>query len=391
MVLELLQIIQKINSEKILNDDYSDRLNHKWTVLVLIIFSLLIGSNHFVGSSITCWCPAEFTNSMVLYANEICWIKFKYYVPKVEYLTSNSNIRKNKIYYYQWMPIILAVMAILFYVPFALWQCLTKKNSVESLTIIKVINLIDMTNEDSRIKTIKNAAMLINRAIIYDRSKLFSNKIKFNNCLKYMHLSFLIVGHHNILIYLFVKSLYLLNVFWQFLFLNFFMSNKFELYGFKIVSSFLNGDDSESEHFPRNVMCDFNIRTLGNNNHTYSVQCVLPVNIYNEKLFIFIWFWLLVIMIISFFSLIMWVFTLSRTARCSFIERFICIHSLTKCWNGKIDEKDLEKFVFSYLNQDYFFLLRIIYKNTNEMVTHELVSELWNLYISNESTIHIEE
>ena len=37
------------------------------------------------------------------------------------------------------------------------------------------------------------------------------------------------------------------------------------------------------ERFPRITMCKFIIRTLGDNIQPYDVQCLLPINIYNEK------------------------------------------------------------------------------------------------------------
>lgn len=46
--------------------------------------------------------------------------------------------------------------------------------------------------------------------------------------------------------------------------------------------------------FPRSNMCDFKIRIPGNVQR-YSVQCALPINLYNEMIFTILWFWFVII------------------------------------------------------------------------------------------------
>ena len=52
--------------------------------------------------------------------------------------------------------------------------------------------------------------------------------------------------------------------------------------------------------FPRVTLCEFKVRGQDMANvHPYTVQCVLPINIYNEKIYVFLWFWMIFVASVS--------------------------------------------------------------------------------------------
>ena len=61
-----------------------------------------------------------------------------------------------------------------------------------------------------------------------------------------------------------------------------------------------------SVRFPRVTMCDLKVRRLGAV-HDYNVQCVLPINLFNEMIFLFVWFWLVLVGLVTTASLLMWI------------------------------------------------------------------------------------
>ena len=69
-----------------------------------------------LGEPIYCWYPAEFTDAMVDYTNNVCWVSNTYFVhfdddiPKHDYMK-----RETEIGYYQWVPMILLFQVSLMY------------------------------------------------------------------------------------------------------------------------------------------------------------------------------------------------------------------------------------------------------------------------------------
>jgi innexin len=61
--------IAKVNLRN--DDDIVDRLNHRYTVLFLVIFTAVVSTTQYVGEPIACWCPAYFTENHVEYTNKV--------------------------------------------------------------------------------------------------------------------------------------------------------------------------------------------------------------------------------------------------------------------------------------------------------------------------------
>ena len=99
---------------------------------------------------------------------------------------------------------------------------------------------------------------------------------------------FLSIGRHSgnylAFTYILIKLLYITNAIGQLFLLNIFMGRSFSLIGIETIQRYLKGKNMTAvERFPRITMCKFIIRTLGDNIQPYNVQCLLPINIYNEK------------------------------------------------------------------------------------------------------------
>jgi len=109
MVLEgIFDAVSRIVKSNARNDDdLSDRLNHRYTVILLVIFTVVVSATQYVGSPIHCWSPAYFTDSHVAFADSVCWVTNTYYLPEPDAVPGQPGAMKRHIAYYQWVPLVL--------------------------------------------------------------------------------------------------------------------------------------------------------------------------------------------------------------------------------------------------------------------------------------------
>ncbi|CAF1212384.1 unnamed protein product [Didymodactylos carnosus] len=163
-------------------------------------------------------------------------------------------------------------------------------------------------------------------------------------------------------IYIIIKVLYLINSLGQFLLLNAFLSFQ---HGFRALGNFfVDANAFESPRFPRVTMCDFMIRHLGSNQHWYAIQCNLPINLYNEKIFLGIWLWLIILTVINLISICLTLYSLIRSSRICFVEQHLT------------EKEDINSFT-DYLQPDGYLVIRIISNNTDDIVTADILNHLY--------------
>jgi len=211
------------------------------------------------------------------------------------------------------------------------------------------------------------------------------------------------LGNYLVTTYFFIKLVYLFNSIVQFFVMNEFLGKQFHELGIDILRYLTNTYNVESQmesvYFPKVVMCDFRIREFGHPNfsHRYTIQCVLPINLYNQQIFTFLWFWFLILFFANFWALCQWINRMMPRSRKRYINRRLNMLKYFKKLNqttavmlktkgifGKrksvsIEAKKLKRiFVDEYLKFDGVFILRMISMLTSEIVGTELLHELWN-------------
>lgn len=177
------------------------------------------------------------------------------------------------------------------------------------------------------------------------------------------------------LVYLFVKLLYTINCVAQLFLLKAFLGGKDLLHLYRILLDLMNGDEwTDSGNFPRVTMCDFEVKVLGNvQRHT--VQCVLPINMFNEKMFLFLWFWCTMVSALTAASFAHWMFLcLLPSQSLRFIRKYLLATDLVS------DRPTEKRFIQTFLGYDGVFCLRMVSAHAGEIAATELVVALWRSF-----------
>lgn len=360
-------------------DDWSDRMNHLYTACILLVFAVLVSTAQFVGENrIKCWVPAELKEFHEKYTNDYCWISNTYYIPWLESIPTDIPKRQEaEISYYQWVPLILAFQAFLFHFPNFIWNLL---NVHSGLNLGKIRALADETqcsDRKERYKVIQNIAKHLQHWVEIHRQ--YKHNIVARAKAKFSHMFCLYCNKRegNFLtgLYLCTKILYLANAIGQFFLLNSFMSMDYGMYGFEYIRMMRDGVPmKESPRFPRITLCDLDIRQL-ENIQRWTVQCVLPINLFNEKIFLFLWFWFFIIAIVSGLSLLRWFYLIVlQRNNYHYVKKYL---TLIKKLNGDEDKNLCRQFAEDYLRNDGCFVARVVGKNSTEMVVMDVLRYMW--------------
>ncbi|XP_055869497.1 innexin unc-9-like isoform X2 [Biomphalaria glabrata] len=374
----MLEALSKITlSRGARDDDGIDQLHHFGTVALFAAFAALIGMNQYVGDPIHCWVPAEFPGHHTAYAENICWISQMYYIPMTEEVPRDKAERmKRDISFYRWVVAVFLIQCFLFKFPNMLWKEL---RSYSGINVQKIVNMADevvMSPPDSREKKISDISFFMHKWLksyrVYKYNVVVRVKEKMSSVLCFAFGKR--QGTYLTGLFLFIKLLNVLNVISQFLLLSSFLKFNYWTYGFDVMRH-LNGKWVDIDHFPRVVMCDFEIRQL-QNVQDFSLQCVLSINLFIEKIFAVTWFWLFFLGIASLVNFWKWTYdTLFSKRREHFIDKYLMILGEEE---SRKEKTLFKRFVHDYLRDDGVFLLRSVGNNSSELVLMDLIKVLWS-------------
>ncbi|KAL8564089.1 hypothetical protein ACOMHN_034566 [Nucella lapillus] len=365
------------------DDDCVDRLNHVHTVVVLTLLAFIATGSMLVGSPMNCWTPAHFSYSYESYVQSYCWVKNTYYIPMDQPIPGEQVKRESEeLTYYQWAPFILLSMALLFKLPYVVWRLFNQASGIDLGRVSQTTDsMLTMT-------TAKRAANMDGIARMVDRWLKAHRLYQWNAFAHFRRLVSRVLcvfgmkrdSSYLTLLYVSVKMMYLVNVVCQFLLLNAFMGDWYVMYGIDVMRGlFVHGKWTESPRFPTVTLCDFDIRQLANIQR-YTVQCTLPVNMYNDKLFFFLWFWLIFVGLATTGSLFLWLWRMYYSQNhVDYVQKYLILQDKVK----EEDKTLVRKFVRKYLRDDGVFLLRLMALNSNVVMMADVTAQLWDRYKKN--------
>ncbi|CAF1639904.1 unnamed protein product [Rotaria magnacalcarata] len=365
------------------DDDFTDRLSRLYSVLLFSIFVLIVSSVQFVGNPISCFTPASFTDAHITYTDFVCWISNTYFISMDKDIPEVNNSEQREgthiIRFYQYVPFILMLQTLGFFLPGFFWRSGSPHFGVALQKYLDQLNTSRNSLSESplyRQKLIRNVAARLDQYFRMRPRKIIPKLTIF---------------------YLFIKTTYVINIVIQLICLHYFMNFNFDIKD--IIERFLiysNTVSHASLQFPTNVLCDFIVRFLGKNKHRHTVQCVLPINIFNEKIFIFAYLWLIVLFICTTYNLIVqWIiYLLFHRAEITAPRRRVHYTIPTKSTPEQSHDDDemkqsyshqslTSKFTKNYLQCDGIVIMRLLDMNIDLVTMNDLMDNLWEFYNNN--------
>ena len=290
--------------------------------------------------------------------------------------------------YYQWIPLMLLLQALMCYIPSLVWAMNNSRPGLDMNRMVLLLSGMESINPEIRDKSIKFICRHFDRALAYQREY---RKSKFRQCLQSMakHICFpigRIYGNYLTTLYIFVKLLYIGNSFLQLYLMNVFLSNdthSFYFYGIQALIDVYHKQQPDTRLFPRITLCDFKIRQM-QNVHDFTVQCALPVNLFNEKIYIYLWFHFCAVFLLSTIGLLALLWQLFSSNCQDYITKYLKVLCKVRQKTGVLEVKSIRHFVNDYLRPDGVFALRVIAKNTNDIVTTEIIGALYEYFRKSE-------
>jgi len=333
------------------------RLHYKVSVLILGVATMLNGARQYIGDPIDCMAEDIPGGLLDIY----CWIHTTFTIP--ERWTGKQGLDHphpgvgplekggaEPVYhkYYQWVCFVLFLQAGMFYVPRYLWKAWEGGRAAM---------LVGGMMEPN---------MVVNKA---ERSERIDTIVKYFRDNRGTHGGYFAM-------FVFCEMLNFANVIGQMFLMDRFLAGEFTTYGLSVLGNSELDASERKDHmavvFPKVTKCSFFKYGPSGTIETHDALCVLPLNIINEKIYIFLWFWFIIVASITGIFLLYRLSVLMaggiRTAmiqaRCGRISR------------DKIEDiVNSEGLTYSQKTGD-FFLLYLIGKNLDELTMKELIIEL---------------
>lgn len=347
-------------------DNFGFKLHYRATFVVLLVCMALVSARQYIGDPIQCIADGVPGGAMDLY----CWIHSTFSVPgswgeiTEEYGVGSpkeisqdqphpgvappdeDNVVHHK--YYQWVVFVLFLQAACFHLPRLIW-----KHAEGGLMKMLVGDLTD-------------PMMLIKKS---DRS----DKVEFIK--KYFKES--IKGHGPYALkFFFCEFLCLVNVIGQMYFTDKFLGYTFMTYGSDVFAMTFGDPEGRSDPmnmvFPKVTKCTFHKYGPSGTVTRHDGLCILALNIINEKIYVFLWFWFVGVAIFSALAIVYrMVVVLVPALRVT----VICARAL-----NQVQPETVKAIITSkpgWLNQvgDYW-VIYLLSKNLNPIIMGELLKEL---------------
>lgn len=414
----VLDFVQSLLGNKVFIDDGVDRVNRKYMVILILICLIIIVSGQFLrGDQIQCFPPVYFSGEQAEYAESICWTRSTWYLVddkengkelrpeddagamrnmiyyssqtdqngyyETGYVGPHTKVSRVRVSYYQWTPIILGLEAACFLLPYLVWHIFASASGLPMVSMIKAAK--EMAKVQPEEGTRENYCRdLLDRYTKYIEKTHVDKTIIMPAFLKKIFRMGRHYGNYIFFMYCGIKVLYMINCVCQIMLLKLFFGNDPRIdilqHGLWVLEGlFYDGTWRHSPWFPVETVCHFKAEQQGNP-VPYTLECILPLNLYNDKFFALFTILFPVLLLLNLINLIYWLVCNSAWGRRRFVKIYLA-EPLNLADGGK-DKDDVHCFAEEYLRRDGIFVLQMIEMNVGGIIVEHVLEKLFDQYLA---------
>ncbi|XP_014222246.1 innexin inx7-like [Trichogramma pretiosum] len=349
-------------------DNLIFKLHYRATFLILVLATVLVSSRQYIGEHIRCIADKGVAESVI---NTFCFFTSTYTIPR---LMNSSHIDSDLIphigvgtaangeeithhAYYQWVPFVLGIQAIFFYLPHLFWR------TIEGGKLRLLVTGLQTASLALREQALTTESMTIMSR--QDRSKRIQE-------IRQSFLSRLHMNRSWALYLSMCEVLNLLNLWLQMHLTNKFLGEQFYSLGFDLAETGINmKGDALDRVFPKVTKCTFHKFGASGTVQKHDAMCVMALNIINEKIYIFLWYWFNFLAVLTVLGLVYRLFTFLLHGRSKAFNKWV----FRLACPGSSDASAILEVTQNTNFGDWLFLYYIA-KNVENIVFKEIIEGL---------------
>jgi len=402
-------LLQGLTKDDTWIDDGIDRMTRRYTVALIAIELLVVYGGGFLrGNYIQCFTPKYFTGAQEKYSEQLCWLESTHYILEPQngdavedigslgfynvpiykttggvsgYVGPYNPGQRVAVSYYQWVPVFMIIMALLSYVPFLVWKHIALKSGLPLKSMVTAARSMSSVNEKGEAMRSGYCQDMTDILLRYSEARRAASK------------SFIGIGKKegNLIYYsyLMIKLLYIIMFAIQLLLLQMFLGNDPRVnilsHGVWVIGQIINTATwPQHPAFPIDTTCIIMAEQQGNP-LPYTLQCILPMNLYFDKFFALFTIAFPILMAMFFCSTLGWILSMTQGGRNKFLHTHLvrpqAIDDDDDNNNSDAsDKKLLEAFHKELLLKDGMFALKLIKMNVGGFVCDAVLESLWQRF-----------
>ncbi|CAL7949272.1 unnamed protein product [Xylocopa violacea] len=362
----------KVTQDAVAIDNLVFKLHYRVTFLLLLISTLLVTSRQFIGEHISCIAGAGMSDEVINVINSFCFFTSTYTVvkhmnstsvdlgivahPGVGPATKDDSIVHHA--YYQWVPFVLFFQAILFYIPHYLWR---SAEGGRLKALVSGLHMASLALHETSLKTENGMTIMsVNERDekIRQIRQSFLNRIHLNRPWAYY------LGLCEVLNFI--------NVLMQIYLTDWFLGGAFLGLGHSMAEDGSNGKvDPLDVVFPKVTKCIFHKFGPSGTIQNHDALCVMALNIINEKIYVLLWYWFIILSVITGLGLVWRILTMLLHARSKMFNKIV----FSMACPGKHSPWNVLTVTHEWHYGDWIFLYYVA-KNLDDYVFKELLQKL---------------